>query len=225
VPDQTETANAATGTHQVCDVAGNCITAGPVAGNKVDKKPPSITITAPAATTYTINETVAANYGCTDGGSGVASCSGTVTNGSTIDTKSVGTKTFTVGAKDNVDNTSSLSVNYNVTYRICLQYDPTRPSSSRAYAFTIQLCDANGVNMSNTNIVVTASGVDGVAASAIPLGSLNPNNTFLYGPGTAPGASYFYNLDTQGLANGSHVLNFRVQGDPVSHTAPFILKR
>jgi hypothetical protein len=34
-----------------------------------------------------------------------------------------------------------------------------------------------------------------------------------------------YNLDTQGLANGTHVLNFMVQGDPIPHTAPFILKK
>jgi hypothetical protein len=75
------------------------------------------------------------------------------------------------------------------------------------------------------SIKLVATGVDGIASKAKPLGMLNPNNVFLYGPGTAPGASYLYVLDTQGLANGSHVLNFTVQGDPIPHTIPFILKK
>ena len=57
------------------------------------------------------------------------------------------------------------------------------------------------------------------------IGSLNPGNKFLYGPGTAPGASYLYNLDTLGLSSGAHVLNFTVQGDPIPHTVPFKLKK
>jgi hypothetical protein len=196
-----------------------------VGGNQVDKKPPSISITVPTDTQYIINQPVPANYGCTDGGSGVASCAGPVASGSPIDTSAVGTKTFTVDAADNVNNASSQSVSYAVTYNICLQYDPSKPSSGRAYAVTLQLCDYNENNVSERSIVVTATAVDGRAAKAKPLGSLNPGNTFLYGPGTAPGASYLYNLDTKGLTNGVHVLNFTVQGDPISHTAPFILKK
>jgi Pro-kumamolisin, activation domain len=190
VPAGTETANALTNSHQVCDVAGNCATAGPVGPNKVDKKAPAISITAPTTTQYIVKQPVAANYACTDGGSGVATCAGPVASGSPIDTATVGTKTFTVNATDNVDNASSQSVSYAVTYRICLQYDPTKPASSRSYVFTLQLCDNNGVNVSQASIAVTATAVDGVAARAKPLGSLNPGNKFLYGPGTAPGASY-----------------------------------
>jgi hypothetical protein len=44
VPDGTEDANALTATRQVCDRAGNCATAGPVAGNKIDRKAPALTI-------------------------------------------------------------------------------------------------------------------------------------------------------------------------------------
>jgi hypothetical protein len=47
VAANTETNNASTNSRAVCDVAGNCATAGPFSGNMVDKKPPSITITAP----------------------------------------------------------------------------------------------------------------------------------------------------------------------------------
>src|SRR5207247_6118375 len=48
VPAGTEDANASTNSHQVCDNAGNCSTAGPIAGNKVDKKPPTVSCTSPA---------------------------------------------------------------------------------------------------------------------------------------------------------------------------------
>lgn len=49
VPSGTETSDAVTGTRQVCDVVGNCAQAGPVAGNKVDKGYPVITISSPAS--------------------------------------------------------------------------------------------------------------------------------------------------------------------------------
>lgn len=45
-----ETAGAATGALAVCDVAGNCATAGPIGGHKVDRKPPSITFDPSAGT-------------------------------------------------------------------------------------------------------------------------------------------------------------------------------
>jgi hypothetical protein len=225
VPAGTETDSAYTGTRRVCDKAGNCVTAGPIGPIKVDKLAPSIAIAVPTATPYVLKQPVLASYSCTDGGSGVATCAGPVPSGSPIDTSSAGTKTFTVNAADNVGNTSSQSVGYAVTYRICLVYDPAKPSSSRAYNFTLQLCDYVGNNVSQVDIAVTATAVDGVASRAKPLGSLNPNNKFLYGPGTSPGASYLYVLDTLGLSSGSHLLNFTVQGDPVPHTAPFLLKK
>jgi hypothetical protein len=41
-----ETADAQTGLHRVCDGSGNCAVAGPVGGNKVDRKVPSLTLPA-----------------------------------------------------------------------------------------------------------------------------------------------------------------------------------
>jgi len=41
VPVGTATADAATGTRTVCDVAGNCADAGPIGGNKIDKRAPT----------------------------------------------------------------------------------------------------------------------------------------------------------------------------------------
>jgi hypothetical protein len=226
VPAGTETSNASTDSHTVFDVAGNSTTRGPIAGNKVDKKAPSITeTTPPAGTPYIIHQAVTADYTCADGGSGVATCAGPVAAGAAIDTATVGTKTFTVNAADNVANASSASANYDVTYRICLQYDPAQPIGGRAANITLQLCDANGVNVSTMSVSVTATAVDGNPAKAKPLGSLDPGNVFLYGPGTSPAASYLYVLDAQGLGQGVHVLTFKVQGDPISHSAPFTIKK
>jgi Ca2+-binding RTX toxin-like protein len=83
--------------------------------NTIDTTPPdttapSITLSTPSnGATYNLNQTVTANYSCQDeaGGSGVASCQGTVPNGSPVDTATSGTKTFTVSASDNAGNISS----------------------------------------------------------------------------------------------------------------------
>ena len=224
VPSGTETASAATGSHSVCDVAGNCSQGGPFSPYKVDKKAPVITITSPTNTQYIVKQPVAANYGCTDGGSGVATCTGTVTNGSNINTASVGTKTFTVNGTDNVANVSTSSVNYDVTYRICLTYNPNAPISGRAANITVQICDYNGANLSQKSIVLHATAIDGNPARLKSLGNANVGNNFLFGPPSAPAATYLYVVDSQGLGSGKHVINFTVQGDPDPHTALFTLK-
>ena len=110
-----EVANASTNSHEVCDVAGNCATGGPIAGNMIDRKSPVVTLTAPTAgAVYQMNQIVNAAYGCQDGGSGVASCAGPTANGSPIDTSSPGTKTFAVTAADAAGNSSMITVTYEV---------------------------------------------------------------------------------------------------------------
>jgi len=83
-----------------------------------DTTKPEITLTTPAeGATYTLNESVTADYECADeGGSGLKSCEGDVADGALIDTGSVGSKTFTVTATDNGGNTSSVSHTYSVIY-------------------------------------------------------------------------------------------------------------
>ncbi len=125
VPSGTETANAATNSREVCNNDGGCTTAGPISGNMVDRKPPTITITLPAANaTYQLNAIVGAGYACVDGGSGVASCLGPVANASPIDTSSPGTKTFTVNSTDTVGNPSTLAVTYTVVFTFTGFFSP-----------------------------------------------------------------------------------------------------
>jgi hypothetical protein len=113
----TETNNAETGSRPVCDVAGNCVMAGPIGGNKVDKKTPVITIsTSPSGGEYELGDDVVVNYDCLDGGSGTASCSGPVASGGNLDTASVGQHSFMVEASDKVGNVGSESIVYQVLY-------------------------------------------------------------------------------------------------------------
>ncbi len=74
----------------------------------VDGSGPVITITSPAGT-YTLNQSVTPSYSCSDS-AGVGSCSGP----GTVDTGSIGSKSYTVNASDLVGNTSSLTRTYNV---------------------------------------------------------------------------------------------------------------
>lgn len=222
VPAGTETANASTDSVNVCDAAGNCSTAGPISGNKVDKKAPSITITTPTATSYPLGQTVNAAYGCSDGGSGVATCAGTVANGAPIDTGSIGAKTFAVNGTDNVGNTSSSSVAYSVRYNLCFSYDTSKPANSGStIPVKVSLCDANGHNLSSPSVTLTVVGVSPIPSR----GNANPGGQFRYDATLGQGGGYIFNLNTTGYPAGNHTLNFAVSGDPVTvYQAPFVIR-
>jgi hypothetical protein len=81
-------------------------------------RPTPTAVTAPAdGATYTLGQTVPADYVCSDAGSGIAAsggCSGPVADGASIDTASLGAKTFTVTATDQAGNTAQTPVGYTV---------------------------------------------------------------------------------------------------------------
>ena len=112
----TEIAAAMTSSRTVCDVAGNCATAGAIGGIKVDRKAPTISITSPAGS-YLVGDAAIAIFSCSDGGSGVGTCRGTVASGVAVDTASAGPKTFTVNATDAAGNTTPVTVTYSVLPR------------------------------------------------------------------------------------------------------------
>ena len=96
------------------DLAGNVEATQSITFN-VDATGPVITITTPAVgADYLIDAAVNAAYTCIDALSGTATCSGTVANGSALDTATVGTHTFAVSATDLAGNPASLSRTYNV---------------------------------------------------------------------------------------------------------------
>jgi Beta-propeller repeat len=224
VPAGTEDSNASTGSRSVCDAVGNCAGAGPVAGNRVDKKGPTITINSPTATGYSLGTSVAASFNCADAGSGVATCTGTVSSGSAIDTSSFGAKTFTVTATDKVGNVSTQTVTYSVTYNVCLAYDPKAVyQAGSTIPVKLTVCDPNGNNLSSPAITVTAVGVGLVTTTVYgdvqDSGNANPDGNF-----RLVGGFYVFNMSTKGLTTGGYYLYFTVGSDPTLHTAPFNLK-
>ena len=86
---------------------------GPI---RIDKVAPTIAFTAPTpSASYTAGAAIAAAYTCSDAGSGIGTCVGTVASGQPLDTAAVGPKPFTVTATDTAGNTTTQIVTYNVT--------------------------------------------------------------------------------------------------------------
>jgi hypothetical protein len=115
-----------------------------------------------------------------------------------------------------------------VTYGVCAQYDADKAAQSNStIPVKLQLCNAQGADVSAPSIVVQAVGVTQVSSTA-PLqladaGSANPDFNFRYtGPGVAGG--YIFNLSTKGYATGTYLLSFTVTGDPAPHTAQFSVR-
>jgi uncharacterized protein len=117
-------------------------------------------------------------------------------------------------------DTATLSVSFN----ICLLYDPTKAvKSGSTYPIKIQLCDANGSNVSSADIVLHAVNVQQISTSAygdvITSGSANPDNNFRFDT-----SYYILNLKTTGLTTGTYKLYFTAGDDPVLHSVEFQVK-
>ena len=92
--------------------------------------------TPPDGATYERNEVIAADYSCADeaGGSGIATCLGTVADGSPIDTTSFGEHAVTVTATDNGGNTNEVSHAYTVIDATDPTIDLATPPDGAIYA-------------------------------------------------------------------------------------------
>ncbi|MFF1336523.1 IPT/TIG domain-containing protein [Streptomyces sp. NPDC058290] len=202
-------------TYAATDNAGNT-SAPQTITVRLDTVAPSITIVRPAAGTYLYRQSVTASYACTDATSGVASCAGTVANGSPVDTSTLGSHTFTVNAKDVATNPSTKSVTYTVAYRICLLYDPNRPVRLLGQVvISLRICDANGNNLSGPGITVTATRVTGPVTRTV-------GARMLY---SSLSSGYSLPVSTRGLPNGNYNLEFTISGaDTTTHVAPFTLR-
>ncbi len=207
----TETANAATGTRQVCDRAGNCASAGPVEGHRIDMKAPAVSITSPSARAYLLNEAVTSQYACADAGSGTT-CNGPVATGAPLKTAAVGSNTFTVSATDAAGNTSSASTTYAVGYAVKVLFDRYIPyKRGSVVPIVVQLADARGANVSAAPIALTNAKVNGRLAA----------QQFKFTPILGV---YYLNLNTTGFAAGSYTLEFTAGADAGVHSVQFIVK-
>jgi hypothetical protein len=221
VPSGTETANAQTNSRTVCDLAGNCVTAGPINGNMIDRRAPTATISAPARLTYLLNQTALANYGCTDSGSGVSTCAGIVQNATGFDTTTVGGHAFAVTATDAVGNTWTTNQTYTVAYNQCVLFDQTKAhKAGSTIPIKLELCDAAGANVSSVTVPLVATGVYLVSTTApgplVDSGNANPDSQFRFA-----GGSYIFNLSLKDFAQGTYALTFTAGNDPTTHAVQF----
>jgi len=100
----------------VCiDVAGNTADPVTVSNINIDKTPPIVMITLPGTGEYVLNQSITATWSATDALSGVVSpVSGSVS----IDTSSVGTKTFTMPAGTVMDKAGNSSLKVTKSYSV-----------------------------------------------------------------------------------------------------------
>jgi hypothetical protein len=159
---------------------------------------------------------VLAQYQCTDGGSGGASCSATSANNAAINTASVGAKTFTVSAVDAVGNASSSSVNYSVIYApsgTCygdLEHQILQPINAdgtsvwkqgRTVPAKFRVCDANGVSVGTPGVVSSffLTQVISGAATVVneTVSSTTPDTAFRW---DATNQQWIFNISTTNLA-------------------------
>src|ERR1044071_8448681 len=193
-----------------------------------DTTKPEIQITRPTSNVYLLNQGVTSSYSCTDvGGSGVATCAGTVANGAAVNTASVGAKVFTVNATDVAGNAATKTVNYTVAYGVKTLHDVTKLNKSGSTVqLELQLLNAAGLNLSPAGIFVTAINVTRVSSTAT--GTIeeynddDPDSNFVFQSGQN---AYRFKLKTTGYAPGTYLLSFRAGNDPTIHTVEFRIRQ
>jgi hypothetical protein len=223
------TGQSASGTAR--DNAGN-VADTTVTGINIDKTaPPTPTISQPIESAiYLLNQRpLAASYSCAaDALSGLRSCIGRdgdgtlVSNGFTVDTRSVGNKTFTVTATDAADNTSAAHRHYVIAYQVCVQYNQgTVWKTGTAVPIALQICDAARFNKSSATIGLQFVRREFVSASAtgkLQTGSATSTAGFTF-DGTK--SNYAWAYPTTGLADGHWRIWFTIDGDPTQHSIDF----
>jgi hypothetical protein len=135
----------------------------------------------------------------------------------------IGSASFTVTGTDAVGNSAKQTTTYTVAYRICALFDAGQSrQSGSTLPVKLELCDANGVDVSSPALAVRALSVDAGPASAS--GNANPGGLFRYDATLGPGGGYIYNLSLKGLAPGTHTLNLGIGGDPTAHSLTFVVR-
>ncbi len=196
---------------------------------KIDSTPPVITIASPASNgNYLLNAGVASNYGCTDATSGLATCSGPVSNGSNFSTSTASSnpQTFSVTATDNAGNTATLNNSYFVRFSFVLTPPKSPANLGSAVPLIWQLQDARGAIISDmTSLVTLASKFNGQPVNGSCVPSLIGTAATLYSPATgATGGSNFrfvnpnfqFNWDTStanATGKGCYTVVFQLKDD------------
>jgi hypothetical protein len=205
----------------VQDKAGNAASST-VSGVNIDKTAPTVTITSPAqGAVYAYLQAVTASYSCADtaGGaqSGVNTCAGTLANGASLNTASVGPASFTVNAADKAGNTATQTNSYAVYYESSgflppINVDGTsifKLGSTVPVKFKLTGASAAVTNAGNFQLFVAkvSNGIVGTEMEATTSTPASTGNLFRY---DASGGLYIYNMGTKGAPWSAGTYQLRV---------------
>ncbi len=212
------------------DKAGNSNSAT-VSGINVDKTPPQVIINTPANVgVYILNQALIADWSATDSLSGIASATGTLPSGATIDTGTVGTKTFTVTATDIASNTATQTASYIIVYNFLGILPPIKTDGSsifnlgRTVPVKFRIAGANGNYVSTATASLTyqyiTNEILGTVEEAVSTSAASEGNTFRY---DSTDNLYIFNLGTEGMSTGTYQLNINLD-DGTVHTVRISLR-
>ena len=111
----------------------------------------------------------------------------------------------------------------------CPLFDQSKAAKSGSVIpIKLQLCDADGANVSSSAIGLRAQGVSLVSSlgpgTLADAGNANPDNDFHYDAALGGTGGYIFNLSTQGLGRGTYRLRFTVGDDPAVYAVEFQVK-
>jgi hypothetical protein len=140
----------------------------------IDKTPPTVVITRPAAGDYIVQgQGTAARYQCLDAGSGIASCDGPVYDGDPIPSVVIGTNTFQVTAQDYAGNDPTVAAN---EYFVVQQLEIAGPEAPVSIGTVIDIT-ATATDLDGIDEQMTIDWGDGtIETSNLPTG--NPVSVF-----------------------------------------------
>jgi probable HAF family extracellular repeat protein len=112
---------------------------------------------------------------------------------------------------------------------VCLLYDAEKThKSGSTVPIKIQLCDANGVNLSSPQVQVTADMVIRVSddTEGVPdaAGTSNPDSNFRYDASLGDTGGYIFNLKTKGYPPGRYRLRFQSSDTGQMFSTEFIVR-
>ncbi len=205
------------------DEATQVFTAVPVPDSVVDPSTPP---------TYHLRQTVPVLFDCADAVSGRLSCTSELIDpagvahagpvagsAAVLDTSAPGLWELRISATDVAGNQHVFSYPYRSAYRLvdddrtCQQYRAGHAVPAGASAsLRIAVCDVGGVAPDNPTVRLRAISVD---ASSVPLdsGDANADGWFRW---DERASHHVFNLDTTGLAAGSHTVEVRIDADPAT---------
>ena len=113
------------------------------------------------------------------------------------------------------------TANFTITYGVCLLFDNSKAvQKNSTIPIKLNLCGGNGVNVSSSAVVLVATNLVWSGSESAPevqdSGNANPDDNFRF-----TGGSYMFNLSTKNLWSGKWGLEFRANGDPLSHVIIF----